>query len=119
MEENKEYTLSKTGLREAVTETADADGAAAPADGFGGDASEMTSGSDAAREPFVSSHTPLQRVLAWIAIGLLLALTVTDLVLAIIGTPEAQLALRITIVLTVLVPIILYFFVLMLKKRKG
>ena len=55
----------------------------------------------------------------WIAIGLLLALTVTDLVLAIIGTPEAQLALRVTIVLTVLVPIILYFFVLMLKKRKG
>jgi len=112
-EENKYYTISKTGIKEAdeKTEAEAADISAGPAPERGTDAE--------IREPFVSSHTRVQRVLAWIAIGLLLALTVTDLVLAIIGTPEAQLALRVTIVLTVLVPIILYFFVLMLKKRKG
>ena len=113
-EENKYYTISKTGIKEADEKTE-----AEAADISAGPAPERETGTDAEiREPFVSSHTPLQRVLAWIAIGLLLALTVTDLVLAIIGTPEAQLALRVTIVLTVLVPIILYYFVLMLKKRK-
>ena len=105
MEENKEYTMSKTGIRETDAE---------PANG----GAEKEPASDTDREPFVSSHTRAQRVLAWVAIGMLLALTVTDLTLALIGTETAQNALKVMIVLTILVPIILYFFVLMLKKRK-
>lgn len=107
MEENKKYTMSKTGIRE--TGAAVDNGTAGSADVSGAPA----------REPFVSSHTRAQRVLAWVAIGMLLALTVTDFVLAIIGTEAAQNALKVMIVLTIMVPIILYFFVLMLKKRKG
>lgn len=123
MEENKEYTMSKTGIRETGAGKSIADGAADPTEGTDVSESarnaEQSSGGAPARDPFVSSHTRAQRVLAWVAIGMLLALTVTDFVLAIIGTEAAQNALKVMIVLTIMVPIILYFFVLMLKKRKG
>lgn len=67
-------------------------------------------------ETFVSKYTPLQRTLAKVAIGLLLSLTVVDFVLAICGAPTNIVMLF--IVLTIFIPIVLYFFLLMLKNKR-
>ncbi|MBQ9387977.1 MAG: hypothetical protein IJU01_04880 [Lachnospiraceae bacterium] len=63
------------------------------------------------------NHTKGQRILAWIGIGLLLALYLTNLVLALIGSDFARTLLWISLVATIMIPIILYFFILMLKKK--
>ena len=66
------------------------------------------------KKEFNSSYTPFQRTMAKIAIGLLLALTVTDFILAVCGAPIN--ILMMFIVLTIFIPIVLYFFLQMVKK---
>ena len=63
------------------------------------------------------AHSKTARVFAWIGIGLLLALYLFNLILALIGSDFAKTMLMCNSVLTVLIPIILYFLVLMIKKR--
>lgn len=64
---------------------------------------------------FQSSHSKLQRVLAWIAIVLLVGMTITDFVLAILGVPMNVIAGF--VVVTILIPIILFFFIKLLKNK--
>ncbi len=63
------------------------------------------------------THTKKQRVLAWIGIALLLCLYLCNLVLALIGSDFAKTLLWISLVATIMIPIILYFFIIMLKKK--
>ena len=62
-----------------------------------------------------SKYTKTQRVLAWIGIAVLAAFTILDIVLALCGAPTNYIML--CLVITILVPLILYFFIMMLKKR--
>lgn len=68
------------------------------------------------KKEFKSSYTPLQRTLAKIAIGLLLALTLTDFILAICGAPTN--IVMMFIVLTIFIPIVIYLFLRIAKKSK-
>lgn len=67
------------------------------------------------KEKFVSQYTKGQRVFAIIAVVILLAFTVCDIVLAIIGVPTN--ILMMFIVLTIFVPIVLFLFIKLLNKK--
>ena len=69
----------------------------------------------AENKEFKSSHTKAQRILAWIAIVLLVGMTITDFVLAILGVPMNVIAGF--VVVTILIPIILFFFIKLLKNK--
>ena len=67
------------------------------------------------KKEFKSTHTKTQRTLAWIGIVLLIAMTVIDFVFAVSGAPNG--IFMGAVVLTIFIPIVLYFFILMLKKK--
>lgn len=62
-----------------------------------------------------------RRVFAWIAIALLGGMYLACLVLALIGSETAQFLLKVAIVCTMVVPLILYGFLVLTKanRRKG
>ncbi len=62
-----------------------------------------------------------RRVFAWIAIALLGGMYLACLVLALIGSETAQFLLKVAIVCTMVVPLILYGFLVLTKanRRRG
>ena len=65
------------------------------------------------------NHKKRRRILAVIGIILLAAMYVVNLVLALIGTEWSRQALKGTIVLSIAFPILLYAFLLLMKKNPG
>ncbi|MBQ0026492.1 MAG: hypothetical protein KBS79_03895 [Lachnospiraceae bacterium] len=58
-----------------------------------------------------------KKILAWCGIGLLLAMYLVNLVLAFIDSEAGRRMLLASCVCTIMIPILLYFFILMGKKR--
>ena len=61
----------------------------------------------------------LQRILAVIGIVLLLAMYIINIVLALIGSEAAQNMLKITMVLSIMIPILLYAFLMLMRRSDG
>ncbi len=59
-----------------------------------------------------------KKILAWCGIGLLLAMYLVNIVLAFIDGEAGQRMLLASCVCTIMIPILLYFFILMGKKRE-
>ena len=62
---------------------------------------------------------PLQRILAWIAIGILLALYAASFICAMIDSPFAQQMFHACIYCTIFVPIISWVFIMTIKMVKD
>ena len=60
-----------------------------------------------------------RRIFAFIAIGILLSMYLLNLVLALIGSPLAQNLLKASMVLSIMVPILLYAMAVLLKKSDS
>ncbi len=60
-----------------------------------------------------------RRVFAWIGIVLLAGLYITDMILALIGSENAQFLLKVSIVCTMVIPIIIYGFSVLTRINDG
>ena len=63
----------------------------------------------------MKNKKPLKRILAWIGIVLLVAMYVVTLVLALIDHPLAQMLFRGALYMTIMIPFLLYAFILVHK----
>ena len=59
----------------------------------------------------------LKRILAIVAIVLLLSMYLINLVLALIGSDWAQQMLKLTMVLSIMIPILLYAFLMLMRRN--
>ena len=60
-----------------------------------------------------------KQILAILAIVLLLAMYAINLTLALIGSEAAQSMLKVTMVLSIMIPILLYAFLMLMRKNSG
>ena len=60
-----------------------------------------------------------RRILAVIGIALLILMYVLNLILALIGTEWSRQALKGTMILSIAIPILLYAFLMLMKKNPG
>lgn len=60
----------------------------------------------------------MKRILAWIGILVLLGLYLSTLIFAIIGSPEALQWLKASVLATIIVPILLYGYLLIFRLQK-
>ncbi|MDD6212796.1 MAG: hypothetical protein PUB22_06595 [Clostridiales bacterium] len=60
-----------------------------------------------------------RRIFAFIAIGILLSMYLLNLILALIGSPLAQNLLKASMVLSIMVPILLYAMAVLMKKSDS
>ena len=58
----------------------------------------------------------LRRILAWTGIVLLLGMYAADLILALIGSPAAATLLKISLFLTIVLPLLLWIILVLLGK---
>ena len=66
---------------------------------------------------FTSSYTKGQRIAAWVGIGVLVAMYITNIVFALTDNENTRTLTMCSIVCTILIPIILFFFIKMLNKK--
>lgn len=63
----------------------------------------------------MKNRKPIHRILAWIGIVLLVAMYIITLILALIDHPKAQILFRGALYMTVMIPFLLYAFILVHK----
>lgn len=67
----------------------------------------------------MKNRNNLRRILAIAGIVLLAAMYIVNIVLALIGTEEARNMLKATMVLSIMIPILLYAFLMLMRRSDG